>query len=639
MALGDAYIDVNANFDPFERQVDRGVQKAGRDADKLMDGIGDKWGDTLADSTSRSLGSHGRDFADAVSDSTRGQTVETHWGLRDSSSGRFVRQIENQAEQAFSRVSRSGGPVDKLTEGISDAIGAGFNISGRSPLIAVLIPAVGALVGVLLAAVQAANALVAILTTVPALIAAIGLQVGVLMLAFEGIGSAATAAFAAKNATELNEALKNLTPSAQAFVRSLLPAKIFFRDLKSLVQENFFAAFGDTITKILDSLRGVALRGMAQLATALGGLFRDLGLFFASAQFRDFLANVIPATVEWLSTFGPAFTGLLRSLIGLANTAMPFLSGLGDVVTTAILKFNRFIDERVKDGTIESWLDTMLGTVQSLSDLFFSLSGFVATFMDALSDEGGQEIIDKLTEAVTRFTAFIESPVGRKAIEGLVNSVLLSIEAFTGLLIIVGLVVAAFQFMGEAIDAFLTWFTVDFLGGIGQAWADFMGGALKAVNNIQTFFKELPGKILIELGKLRQMLFTAGANAIRSFGDGVGSMWQWVRDKALSIVAAVTDVLPGSPAKTGPLSGSGYSKLRGERMVTDFMAGMQAESGALRETSTSMVSQVINFGGIRQEFSGALPTDSQARTIGAGVGTGIVGQMARRDLALAVRSI
>ena len=96
----------------------------------------------------------------------------------------------NEIEDAFTKASGPGGPFSKIGQGVADAIGAGFNVSGRSSLILFLIPLVGAIVGLVLAAVQAANALVAVLATVPALIAGIGIQVAVLALAFHGLGTA-----------------------------------------------------------------------------------------------------------------------------------------------------------------------------------------------------------------------------------------------------------------------------------------------------------------------------------------------------------------------------------------------------------------------------------------------------------------
>ena len=47
-----------------------------------------------------------------------------------------------------------------------------------------------------------------------------------------------------------------------------------------------------------------------------------------------------------------------------------------------------------------------------------------------------------------------------------------------------------------------------------------------------------------------------------------------VRNKASSIVHAVTDFLPGSPAKEGPLSGKGYVVLRARRFMNDFAKGI-----------------------------------------------------------------
>ena len=84
--------------------------------------------------------------------------------------------------------------VDKIGRKVGlafgDAFAAGFGVSGRSALIPFIVVLVGAIVALVVAAIQAVNALIAVLTTIPAVLLAIGLQVGVVVLAFQGMGTA-----------------------------------------------------------------------------------------------------------------------------------------------------------------------------------------------------------------------------------------------------------------------------------------------------------------------------------------------------------------------------------------------------------------------------------------------------------------
>jgi hypothetical protein len=107
---------------------------------------------------------------------------------------------------------------------------------------------------------------------------------------------------------------------------------------------------------------------------------------------------------------------------------------------------------------------------------------------------------------------------------------------------------------------------------------------------------------------------------IRGFINGIASMIGAVRDKASSIVHAVTDFLPGSPAKTGPLSGKGYALLRARRMMTDLAQGIDdgsqkpiaAMAGAINPLARATVSPTSTT------KSGASLTPAIAPTAGVG---------------------
>lgn len=85
----------------------------------------------------------------------------------------------------------------------------------------------------------------------------------------------------------------------------------------------------------------------------------------------------------------------------------------------------------------------------------------------------------------------------------------------------------------------------------------------------------LPGRVSGALGNIGRLLYSKGQSLVRGFISGIASMIGAVRDKASSVVRAVTDFLPGSPAKTGPLSGKGYVLLRARRFMNDLAQGIE----------------------------------------------------------------
>lgn len=663
-SIGDAYIDVHANTDKFEPELERDLRHVADDADAALERTGKQFGEKISDSTSTEIRRRGgKQFGRAIEDATRRSTIRIRSafrfdGLRDAFRRRFRRDIgrniTEEIGEAIDRAASNGGIFNKLTGAVTDAVGAGFNVSGKSPLIAILIPVFLAFGGVIAAAIQAVNALVALLVTLPTLLASIGVQVGVVAIAFQGMGAAIQGAFAAKNAKELNQAIKGLTPSAQEFVKSLLPLKPLFKSIQQIVQENFFKALGPIIPKLQKALGPSLLGGFAMAATAMGKLFNQLAMFFASPTFVKFVNSVFPATARWLQRFGPALVDLLKGMIDMANAALPFLVDVGKQVagfmTLLGLEWSRF----AKDPAFRQWLIDMSETIKSLFGLLSGAFQFLMAFLDQLNKAGGNQVIDSLTEALQMLAGFLETDVGQQGMRGLVNSVIFGIESFTGLLIAILAVVAALQ-------AFFTWISTVFdpgfrisLDDLGDAFVRFATALRDWIDriihwfdrithkgaDILAWFRALPSRFLAAVAGFGTLLINAGRSLIEGLMNGIRQKFQPLVNLVRSVVDVIGRFFPGSPAKEGPLAGSGYSMLRGQRMMQDFVKGIQMEVPNLRNATSNATSNII-FGrdSIQMTFQGPVPDASQARSVGSAMGLSAANIIAARNTRLAVRSL
>lgn len=617
--------------------MERGVSRAADAAEDDLEKVGKSMGEALADGMGDELGRHGKDLADAVEKSTAGRVVETQWGWRDPESGRFVsrigRDLEDEIEEVFDRMGQRGGVLfNHLGQGFLDAIGSGFNVGRRSPLIAVMIPLIGVIGTLILAAVQAAHALIGVLATAPSLITAIVAQAGVLYLAFKGVGAAITGAFAAKNAKELNAALKDLTPAAQSFVRELLPLQPLFKDLRNIAQENFFRQIGGSITSLIKTLGPILRSGVGPLATQLGKFFAGLGTFFSSPGFAAFVKHVFPATIKFLDKFGPGFITFLEGLIAMSDRALPLLNTFGSILAGTFAMIGYWLQNAADNPEFGNWLKDMEDTLISLQGLFFGLIDFTRAFMKALNDAGGVELIDGLTEALGRLTFFLDSPAGKASMEGLIFIVLLLTQAFVGLILTVLLVIASltsfFQWLGELGEKLTNWFKEQ---GDNFSWWSDRGVAA---------FTGLPKRITAAVAGFGTLLYRSGAALIEGLINGIKSKFGPLTDTARTIANTITSFLPGSPAEQGPLSGSGYSLLRGQALVKDFARGMKMELPALRNTSLSAANNIV-FGpnSIALSLNGANATPEQGRRMGMAVGDGISNKLAARNTRLAVRTL
>jgi phage-related protein len=675
---GDAFVEFHADTSEVAPEAERGIKVAAERVERDLDKTGKDFGDTLAKSMGKEFEREGaRELATGIEKGLARQKIKTRVKVEfDKDNNVIKRTVEStfqDIEDAFDKAGQPGGPVDKFGRGIRDAVGSAFNVSGQSPLIAFLIPAFGALGALIIAAFQAANALVAVIGTVPAALAGIGVQVGVLLLAFRGLGGAITAAFAAKNAKELNQAIKDLTPSAQKFVRELLPLRDLFNFLAKATQESFFKSLGSVLPQLQRTLGPAFFQGFTSLATSLGTLFRNLALFFSSAEFVSFLNALFPATIQFLRSFGPDFIEFLKGVTVFSRAILPFLTFLGTKLSDALFELGAFLLRTSKDPSFKKWLSDMADTLLNVGKLIGSVIDFVAVLLAQLNTAGGAELINQLADAIATLTSFLATPAGEKGLEGLIDATLFLTKAFLGLIgIIVGLlavlelvgewvnntggpaVLNFLQFLGGAIVTVATalgvaiqWFVTTVGEGLSHAWAstiDFFKrlwqGVTGFVDNLLATARSLPDRIIAALASLGRLMFDAGRNVINSLIDGIKSKFGVLASIISSAAQVVRDHWPFSPAKTGPLSGAGDPMLAGQNTMARYAEGLRMEIPAIKAASSEAISNIV-FGrdAIRVSFEGALPTQQQAQQTGAAVGAGINGQLAARNTRLAVRTL
>lgn len=687
-SIGEAYIDVHANTLPFDKELDRDLNDAVKKSEISLEKTGTKFGETISKFTSKELKRRGREFGNAIEEGTKRVVIRVRSTVRfdrlRDSIRRFFRRdvgdgITEEIGQALDRAGRKGGPLSKFGETIADAVGAGFNVSGRSPLIAILLPALAALLGVILAALQAVNALVAVLFIIPGLLASIGVQVGVLVIAFQGIGTAIQGAFAAKNAKELRLALKDLTPSARSFVRSLLPLRQLFKDIQRTVQERFFNRLGGVITDIRKALGPSLAKGFGDVAAAFGGFFRSFGELLASPGFVKFFNTLIPATVRWVEKFGDSLfakRGFVTALIDMATVLMPFMEKFGDIVLRNLDRLSGMIFQLGTNPGTQQWLDNMASTLQLVFDLLFKVGEFLFVFLAQLDKAGGQEIFKVLMEALNQLIFVLASPVGQKAMEGLVNFGIIGIKVFTGLVVAVLGVFAAFEVLFEWLRVTGGPFILDILRAIGQAAVDmatFLGvwieriiraiggffvwlwgvilttrdrfnsltkGAGDVVGKVLAIIKALPGQIISALGNLATLLLNSGRAIIQGLIDGVRQKIGELRSMLGGIAGLIAGFFGSSPAIYGPLKGKGWMTYRGRNIMRSLVEGARQELPLIKETSHMLASQIV-FGpqSVQVNFQGALPTKAQAQTTGTVVGRSAANLLAARNTRLAIRTL
>lgn len=108
------------------------------------------------------------------------------------------------------------------------------------------------------------------------------------------------------------------------------------------------------------------------------------------------------------------------------------------------------------------------------------------------------------------------------------------------------------------------------------------------IDNVVSTVKSLPSKAQSALGNLGALLKGSGRALIQGFVNGIKSMIGTVTSAAKNVVSKVRDFFPFSPAKKGPLSGSGYTDTSGRRLADDFAKAMLRRQAAVKAAAAQL---------------------------------------------------
>lgn len=647
---GEVWVDVHADTSQVDNELERGLDDAVDKNEPNFKQAGREIGDAVSDGINDSLKKNGKSAGKAIEDSLDGEKVrvKVRYIYEKDSAGnirkRLVEDLEEAAEEAFREVARPGGPISNFGRAIGDAIGAGFGVSGRSPLIAFLLPLIAVIVEAVVGLIAALQGVLALLGSIPSLLVAIGLQAGVLIVAFQGVGTAIQGAFSATNAKELKQAIQGLTPAAQRFVLALLPLKPIFSEFKALIQEEFFKGVGlKPVNEFIENLKGLLnSNDFREFTRGMGTFVRELAGLFNGPTFKQFVQDLIPRTLRWLERFGPAFVGWLQGLLDLAKRLLPFLTDFGNLLSGQFDAWGQRFTDFARDPEFQGWIDRAYESLKSLMGFFDQLALSAGEFIDSINRAGGKDAIDELTQQLKFLSDFFKSDIGQEGLRAMIDLVIFLSQAFAGLIVTIFIIPGLIRAIGIGIAGLWNDYAIPFFNWIGEKlrqFADWIGIPIKKVNELGKKFDGVRASISNAFSNIGSLLFNAGRSLLTGFIDGIKSKVGDLTGVLDWIMGQAGQFFPGSPAEKGPFSGGGYSYYRGQALVQDFAAGMESKENSLNQVSNNTMG-AINFGpgAIRVDIQGAT-TPEQARVTGSAIGQGILGQLATRNTRLAVRTL
>lgn len=154
-------------------------------------------------------------------------------------------------------------------------------------------------------------------------------------------------------------------------------------------------------------------------------------------------------------------------------------------------------------------------------------------------------------------------------------------------------------------------------GKWGRVWGDLKRLVSQALHDVVS--------TIIAIGSgFGTLLYDAGANIIRGLINGIRSMIGGVTSAIGDVASAIRAHLPFSPAKVGPLSGSGDPKIGGRKIGQQIAAGLVASVPDVAAAAVSIAGAAGSALTIAKAELGISSPSTKFRALGAWVVHGLV---------------
>jgi phage-related protein len=328
------------------------------------------------------------------------------------------RQADDSAKKVESRFSGLFGRLRGL--GASFASSFGSILAGGARLAALGAAAGTALAGITSLA-QGLIGLVGVLANasgaaalLPAALGALVAVTATLKIGLSGVGDAFKA-LASGDAQKLAEAMKNLAPAAQDFVRSAQTIKPAFDEMKLSVQQALFSGLGKELRDLGSTALPVLKSGLTGIAGELNSAAKQAADMFTSSQNLQQVSSIFGSIRGAVSALVPAVQPVIAAFLDIGEVGATFLPGLATGVANVAQKFADFILQAKESGSLAAFIQTGIDTLKQLGQVAANVFGIFKNLLDAANTSGGG-FLNNLVQITGAIRDFTGSAAGSQAI-------------------------------------------------------------------------------------------------------------------------------------------------------------------------------------------------------------------------------
>lgn len=545
--------------------------------------------------------------------------------------GQILGDVGSILASVFQAASAAGGDLLGVIGGALSQFAAFLNTAqGMEALTAIfeVLAGVGGLLG---------QALAVVLPIVGQLVSVLGAALKPLLPVISGLIQQLAPVVA-----QVGEALGAILGPAITMVVSLL--KTLIPVIMPIVQ-----ALMGALMPVVQSLAPVITQLGAVLGTILGAALKALMPIFDALLpvISELLVSVLTPLVPVLGQVGelflalmPAIVPLVELIVALLNVAlrpliqfMPYIAAFSQLMISAITAIVGPIAQAigwvakllqkllttgaVKDAVVAAW-----NAIKSATSAVFGwISDFVSArwnYLKNITSTVWNTIKTMITMHINNVKAVLNS------IGGVISKVIGFFQrARSG-------ASSALSSMRSAVSSAVS----SIIGFFGRM----VSSATGRISSLISTVRGIGGRIKSAVGNLGRLLVNAGRAVIQGLIDGIGQKLGALRAKASSAASTIRNLFPFSPAKEGPLSGSGSPDIAGAKIADMIATGLQKRIPAVRAAALTIADaaqpatgrgtglDLYGRGILRQAFGQApIPRTGGSNTAGGPPGAVLIG--------------
>ncbi len=218
---------------------------------------------------------------------------------------------------------------------------------------------------------------------------------------------------------QLNRQMADLSPAAQALVRTLFDLRTPFTELRQFVADRLL----DGVSGQVRTLAGTWLPHLRDMLGDLAGRFNAIGdgLFraFGKTEFIDNVKEAVSGFGVMLSRIGASLPNLFDGLARVGAASAPVLQVIGDLLGGIFDRFGRWMKSADESGKLDAF---MAGAAKTLDQIFrigglvFRIFGEIVAILFPQSKEASSGFLGGVEDVLNRVLGWLKDPENQNKI-------------------------------------------------------------------------------------------------------------------------------------------------------------------------------------------------------------------------------